>query len=307
MYIILYKKYFLYLFILLLIIITGVRMKLLYSQKKMPKFSIKSKDNRTVYQRDFKGFNTKIIFLSRVGALSLSLIDEISKYPYNQNEKILIISTKNMDIAYNKQLFTAIVDSTSWKTIINKKFKLSPNVINTILVFNEAGLLERTYSVRDYFQVLLNRVPSKIDTKLNVNNIIPAINHEFQNYNPGIYYLTNNICSSCQQIKIYEKLEKMLISYGKKLNIVLSDNWEKIDLENLIKERNMNINVVLASISLQNEISTWKNNYSSLNFAFLIIKSDTSMLTFPMIDYNDYKTWKKYILNNNLRDFLKNL
>lgn len=302
-----YKNYFILLCISLLIVITGIRLRLLHSEKIMLKFIINLNNNTIINQNDFIGFNTKIILLNKVDAISFALINYISKYPNNNNEKILIISMNNIDITCNNQLLIVTVDSTLRMTNIFNKFKLSPKAKNIILAFNEAGLIERTYSIRDYFQLILNRLPPKIGLKFNLEDITPAINKEFQNYQNGIYYITNNICSSCQQIKIYEYLEKMLISRGKKLSIVLSDNWEKMDLENLIKERNMNISAILASISLQKEINTWKKNCSIVNFAFVVIKSNDSILTFPMYDYNDYKKWKKYISDNYLYEILKKL
>lgn len=300
------KKYLILLCISLFIVIIGIRLILVYSNKIMPNFVININDNTTISKRDFKGFNTKIYFLKEVNALDLALINEIIKDANNNNDKILIISTRNINIHCNNQLFIAIVDSTKWRVLINK-FKYSSNAQNIIFAFNEAGLIERTYSVRDYFQVILNRVPPQIGLKINLEDIMPPINKEFQNYHNGIYYITNKICSSCQQIKIYEYLENYLISFGKKLCVVLCGNWEKMDLENLRKERNMNISAILASISLQNQINTWKINYSIENFAFIVIKSDDSVLTFPMTDYNEYKKLKKYITNNNLQQLLKNL
>jgi hypothetical protein len=128
--------------------------------------------------------------------------------------------------------------------------------------------------------------------------VVPAIlnqvQQEISERQDGIYYITQDICSTCFPFNVFVDIEQFARETGETLELILLGHWSKRDVDNLLVERNQLPRITLASDTLNALVSGWSEATGRHDFNLVVVKSTNVYFVLPLLSPGDEKQWYFY-------------
>lgn len=283
------------------IILCMIRINTIYTNKEIPDFSIELKNNEIISKTDLKGFDTRILFISHLNAITQSVIKETIEKHNPLINRTLILYYNNINKIDELKKNGIYYHKITNKNEINNMFNIENDSENQVIIYNSKGFLKEKFNIDGFNKFKITRSYRNYDGKKRGNiefiskNILNIL---LQNNKNGVYYITNRLNSSCQAFKVFTDLENELFKRKRKLIVKLSGNWNDLDIRNFKIERNNRTRIEKVQKKIENIITEWKINTKSSVFVLVVIKIKDNSFTFPLYDENDYKKWYYFRKNN---------
>jgi len=277
-----------------IIVILVIRLYNWKNRISLPLFEIKTIEGRVLSKRDIAGSKICFLYVEKINALVKSTINDLMRE--RSRSQIFILNKElKSGIPYSLPKDIHFVEKRSLYKIISQV--ATHSFKNWILVYNPASQLEISLPIKGKYKRRIVGSVRESDNPIIRGNLLPIYSRikEYITNNPNnIYFFTEQLNSSCICFDTYRKLEAFALNKGKKLKLVLFGMWEKYEIENLIKERDHNIEIEKANGYLELVYKKWKEETKRNDFNWGGIKLDDRVELFPLLDTQDIITWANF-------------
>jgi len=278
----------------LIIVVLVIRLRNWKISTSLPPFEIKTIEGKILSKRDIVGFKVYFFYVEKINSLVKSTINDLISERKGSQVFILNKELKNI-VRESLPEDIHFVEKESLFKIISQ---VAPyNLENWLFVYDPSLHLEISLPIKGKYKRRIVDSVSESNNLLIRGNLVPIYSRikEYIINNPcNIYFFTEQLNSSCTCFNVYKELEAFTLQKEKKLKLVLFGRWERHEIENLIKERDYNIEIEKANIHLELVYKKWKEETKRNDFNCAGIKLDDRIELFPLLDTQDIFTWRKF-------------
>ncbi len=144
-------------------------------------------------------------------------------------------------------------------------------------------------------QILGDGINKKIENVIVNSSAIDEIKKLLSISKDGIYYFVDFFQPSCVCYSTFKELISTTSKIGYKLNAVLLEDWNIIQLTNLCVEMDSTINVEKANVIIIDHVKKWQESANRNGFNLIALKRYENIKIYPLFNQDYYSVWNKFI------------
>jgi hypothetical protein len=282
--------------IIFVLIVSAIRWRSNYTNRRLPDFASGIVDNANLATRDFDKGLVNILIVQRINAFALSYIRVLHNASQDDHKRLLIFCSDELSLQdYGRTAGTHIFMVDDVRRM-GDLFHLPKSKDNWILQYNNGVLALRarfnSSIVRKlgFNQAAATQGRRGNDVSSDIADILGA-------YEDGVYYCAQRLVASCACYEAFEFLKNELAERGNRLRLLLIGDFNDIDIENFNKEEAGRAIIIRPNADINNLGEKWEREAKGLDLTVIVFKNMTISRVFPLIDARDYQSWHRFERN----------
>jgi len=280
----------------LLLAITIIRWRSDYINKRLPEFAFKTVDYTDLKSADLDNCFVNILILHRVNAFVSSYMKALLQASNKNSKRLVIFCMDDLDFKQiEKRTGTYIINNYNVKQIVNL-FHLPMSKDNWVLQYDKGFLVNRAIFNKGIVSKLgLNQDDAPQGER--GNNVSAEIAALLAAYEPGVYFCTQRLVTSCVCYEAFEFLKDELIKRGSRLRLLLIGEYNDLDVENFTKEEGGRAVVLRPNLDINSLVDGWGSKTQRMDLNIIIFLTKANRKVLPLINTSDYQSWLRFRRN----------
>lgn len=241
----------------------------------------------------FNNQNKNILLINKNTSFIKDVINFISTSAIiNDNATTIIIIKAKYGLLYDdfqniKILTVNRIDS------ISNLFNLDSNK-NWFLSYDKNNFLHGSFEINGkFYRNIIQKFSAEHSFHLD-NSFTELVNSMFKIKNNGHYLLVNKFKPDCVCYEENMRLEQLLKNKNERLKIILIGDWKPNEINNIKLEKS-ELSDVNYDTDITNELKLKKYPLNDIYINTIIIKNSDSIKIFPLYDYKTLIAWRNFL------------